>query len=93
MIGGHGLQQPSWGVSQLLVNGGRTCDAGCRDEVHLQLGQMVSNMSMSSSSLLAAVDQELANCRYVARLDMGGADNHIINLMAGEALVTITSQD
>ena len=38
MIGGHGLQQPSWGVSQLLVNGGRTCDAGCRDEVHLQHG-------------------------------------------------------
>ena len=57
------------------------------------MGQMVSNMSMSTSSLLAAVDQELANCRYVARLDMGGADNHIINLMAGEALVTITSQD
>ena len=28
-------------------------------------GQMVSNMSTSSSSLLAAVDQELANCRYV----------------------------
>jgi hypothetical protein len=50
-------------------------------------GQMVSNMSTSSSSLLAAVDQELANCRYVERLDMGGVDIHIINLM-GEAWVT-----
>merc|ERR1719318_717459 len=53
-------------------------------------GELVSNMSTSSSSLLAAVDQELANCRYVQRLDMGGVDIHIINLM-GEAWVT--SQD
>merc|ERR1719318_1235433 len=50
-------------------------------------GELVSNMSTSSSSLLAAVDQELANCRYVQRLDMGGVDIHIINLM-GEAWVT-----
>jgi hypothetical protein len=49
--------------------------------------QMVSNMSTSSSSLLAAVDQELANCRYMERLDMGGVDIHIINPM-GEAWVT-----
>ena len=51
------------------------------------MGQMVSNMSMSTSSLLAAVDQELANCRYMERLDMGGVDIHIINPM-GEAWVT-----
>ena len=31
--------------------------------------------------LLAAIDQELANCRYVERLDMSGVDIHIINLM------------
>ena len=48
---------------------------------------MVSNMSTLSSSLLAAVDQEVANCRYVERLDMGGVDIHIINPM-GEAWVT-----
>ena len=47
-------------------------------------GQMVSNMSTSSSSLLAAIDQELVNCRYV---DMVEVDIHIINLM-GEAWVT-----
>ena len=51
---------------------------------------MVSNMSTISSSLLAAVDQEVANFRYVERLDMGGVDIHIINLM-GEAW--FTSQD
>ena len=53
-------------------------------------GQMVSNMSPMSSSLLATVDQELANCRYVERLEMGGVDIHIINL-TGEAWGT--SQD
>jgi hypothetical protein len=53
---------------------------------------MVSNMSTSSSFLLADVDQELANCRYVERLEMGGLDIHIINLIVmGEAWVT--SQD
>ena len=44
----------------------------------------------SSSSLLAAVDQELDNCRYVQKLDMEGAEIHIVNLM-GEAWVS--SQD
>ena len=47
-------------------------------------GQMVSNMSTISSSLLAAVDQGVSNCRYVERLDMGRVDIHMINLM-GEA--------
>ena len=45
-------------------------------------GQMVSTIS---SSLLAAGDQEPANCTYVQRLDMGGVDIHIINLMAEPA--------
>ena len=49
-------------------------------------------MSTSSSFLLADVDQDLANCRYVERLEMGGLDIHIINLIVmGEAWVT--SQD
>jgi hypothetical protein len=49
-------------------------DKGCND------GQMVFNMS-TLHELLAAIDQELANCRYVERLDMSGVDIHIINLM------------
>jgi hypothetical protein len=48
-------------------------------------GQMVFNKSTISSSLLAAGDQEPANCTYVLRLDMGGVDIHIINLMAEPA--------
>ena len=83
---------PGVSVNYLLMEEGLVMQAVGMRSIS-SMGQMVSNMSMSSSSLLAAVDQELANCRYVARLDMGGADNHIINLMAGEALVTITSQD
>ena len=83
---------PGVSVNYLLMEEGLVMQAVGMRSIS-SMGQMVSNMSMSTSSLLAAVDQELANCRYVARLDMGGADNHIINLMAGEALVTITSQD
>ena len=83
---------PGVSVNYLLMEEGLVMQAVGMRSIS-SMGQMVSNMSMSSSSLLAAVDQELANCRYVARLDMGGADIHIINLMAGEALVTITSQD
>ena len=83
---------PGVSVNYLLMEEGLVMQAVGMRSIS-SMGQMVSNMSMSSSSLLAAVDQELANRRYVARLDMGGADIHIINLMAGEALVTITSQD
>jgi hypothetical protein len=36
---------------------------------------------------MTAVDQEVANCKYVERLGMGGVDIHIINPM-GEAWVT-----
>ena len=75
---------PGVSVNYLLMEEGLVMQAVGMRSIS-SMGQMVSNMSMSSSSLLAAVDQELANCRYVARLDMGGADNdiHIINLMAG----------
>ena len=83
---------PGVSVNYLLMEEGLVMQAVGMRSIS-SMGQMVSNMSMSTSSLLAAVDQELANCRYEVRPDMGGADIHIINLMAGEALVTITSQD
>ena len=50
-------------------------------------GQIEETFSSSSSSLLAAVDKELAACRYVQKVDMGGVVVHILNLM-GEAWVT-----
>ena len=68
------------------MNGGRICDAGCRDGVYLQHGIHGIQHVHDLFSLLAAVDQdEVANCRYVERLDL-----HIVNLL-GEAWVT--SQD
>ena len=76
---------PDWvSVNNLF---GRTCGAGFRDGIHLQHGQMMSSMSTSTSSLVAAVDHEVANCKYMERVDMGGVDIHIINLI-GEAWVT-----
>ena len=48
---------------------------------------LMSNLSSSCCSLLAAVDQELATCRYVQVVDMNGISVHIINLM-GEGWVS-----